>query len=148
MIIRLQPDQVVLFWDLIKQGVITAYKIPKDFQQDFANNYLEKLLTGMYQCWMGFEYDDEGKKKLIGFQCTKIMEEHEYGVRTLSLVGLYSLRLISKSMMIDMFDNLEKYALANGCNVIVAEYSVDRVGNILSEFGFEKHITVVRKVLT
>lgn len=147
MIIKLQPDQVPLFWDLIRHGVINAYKIPKEFQQDFVINYLKNLLSGMYQCWVGYEVKD-GVKKLTAIQCTRIVDEKEYGIKTLALIGIYGYRLIPEEMIKEVSEALEEFAKSNGCNVMVTEYSSKRVENILNQMGFEKHITVIRKVLT
>lgn len=148
MVIKLQPDQVVLFWDLIKHGVINAYKIPHEYQLDFTNKYLEKLLTGLYQCWVGYEIDEEGVKRITAIQCSRIIDEKEYGIRTFALIGVYGFRLISPALEDDTFEKLEEFARANGCNVMVTEYSSKRIGDMLAKHGFEKHITVSRKILT
>lgn len=148
MIIKLQPDQIPLFWELIRKGIISAYKIPKEFQQDFTNKYLENLLLGMYQAWIACQIDDEGEKRLVALACSKIVNEKEYGVRTLALIGVYGFRLITDEVLEKVTEGFEAYAKANNCNVIATEYSVKRVEDILNRMGFEKHITVSRKILT
>lgn len=148
MFIKLQPDQVPLFWDMIRHGVIQSYKIPKEFQQDFANKYLENLLLGMYQAWVGYNVDEDGNEKLHAIVCSKIVDEKEYGVRTLMLIGVYGFRLITDELIDEALKQFEKYAKANNCNVIATEYKLKRVEDILTRMGFEKHITVSRKILT
>lgn len=145
MMLKLQPDQVALFWDLIRKGTISAYSIPKKFQQDFAIGYLKSLLSGLYQAWVYFE--DESRK-IIAIMCTRIIDEREHGVRTLALIGLYGLRLISEEAVDEALETLEKFAKANGCSVIITEYSSKRVESMLLTRGYEKHITVARKPLT
>jgi hypothetical protein len=146
-IIKLQPDQIPLFWDLIKHGVIQSYRIPEEFQQDFTIKYLENLLLGLYQCWLGYTGESEDKK-IHAIMVTRIMDEKEYGIRTLSIVGIYGFRLIPQEMTEATMELVEEYARANDCNVIVTEYSLKRVGDMLESVGFEKHITVMRKILT
>lgn len=142
------PDQIPLFWNLIKHGVIQSYKIPEQFQQDFSLKYLENLLAGNYQCWVIYNLDEEENKRMVGILCTKIVNEIEYGVRTLMFIGIYGLRLITDEMIDDAIPTLEKFARANKCSVMATEYRLKRVGDILTRMGFEKHVTVSRKILT
>lgn len=148
MIIRLTPDQIPLFWDLTKYGVISAYSIPKEFQQDFTLKYLENLLLGNYQCWVVYSIDEEENKKITAIICSRIVDEREYGIRTLMLIGVYGFRLITDEAIDEAIDEFEKFAKANDCNVIATEYRLKRVGDILDRMGFETHVTVSRKVLT
>ena len=147
MFIKLQADQVFIFWDLIKHGLIQAYKIPREYQQDFSINYLEKLLTGHTQAWLAYEEKD-GEKKVIGILCTQILDEKNYGVRTLLIDTIYGFRLIPKDIIDEGMTALESYAKANNCNVMAAEFSNKRVGEILVDIGFETHRIISRKVLT
>lgn len=144
MLIRLQPDQVTWFWGLIKQGIINAYKVPKDFQQDFTLSMLKKLLTGMSQCWLNYEMDDKDRK-IHAIGITSILDEKDYGTRVLNIEALYGFRLISMDMMSDMYSSIEKFALANKCNVLASDYSTNRVKEFLDHLGFEKHRTICRK---
>lgn len=147
-VIKLLPDQISLFWSLIKHGVVQAYRIPKEFQQDFTLKYLENLMLGLYQCWVGYVETEEGEKKLHAILCTRIIDEKEYGVRTLAIIGVYGFRLIPQDMIESASAKIEEFARANNCNVMVTEYESKRVEDILNTMGFEKHITVARKILS
>ena len=148
MFIKLQADQVFLFWDLIKDGIIRSYRIPMDHRQNFSVKYLEHLLTGMCQAWVSYEIDEEGNKKVIAIVCTRIIREESYGVQTLFVDALYGFRLITQGVIDEAIGVMEKYAIANDCSVILTEYTLPRVGDILSSMGFEDHRTISRKVLT
>ena len=145
--IKLQADQVFLFWDLIKHGIIQAYKIPQDHRQSFAVKYLERLLTGLSQAWIAYD-EEEDKKKITCIVSTKIINQEEYGVKVLLIDTLYGFRLISDELIDIAITSFEAYAKANDCNAILAEYSPKRVGDILARMGFEEFRTVSRKVLT
>jgi len=147
MLIKLQPEQTAIFWSLIKQSMISAYKIPKDFQQDFTNRSFEHHLSGLAQCWFGYKFDDEGNRRLQYIATTKISDEKNYGVKALLVDTLYGFRLISQDLMDELYEGIRKFAKANDCNVIVAEYSNKRIGQILESLGFEKHKTICRKIL-
>ena len=145
--IKLQADQIFLFWDLIKHGVIQSYGIPQEHRQSFSVKYLEKLLSGLSQAWIGYE-EEEDKKKIIGVVSTRIIYEEDYGVRILMVDALYGFRLISNEVLDVSVSSLESYARANNCDAIVAEYSLKRVGDMLAYMGFEEHRTISKKVLT
>jgi len=145
--IKLQADQVFLFWDIIKHGVIQAYGIPQEHRQSFAVKYLEKLLTGGTQVWIAYE-EEEDKKKIICIVSTKIIQQEGYGVKILIIDTLYGFRLISDELIDISIIALEAYAKANNCDAITAEYSLKRVGDILAHMGFEEHRTISKKVLT
>lgn len=147
MIIKLQSDQVVLFWDMVKRGMISSQQIPKEFQQDFALNALGRLLSGMAQCWIGYAIDEEGNKKIHFIFTTSIIDEKYYGIRVIAVDSIYGFRLITQDMVDEIYKGVEDFALANNCNVIAAEYSNKRVKEFLSSQGFEKHRTVCRKFI-
>lgn len=147
MFIRLQPDQVTLFWDMIKQGMISSYKIPRKFQQDFAINALEQLLSGLSQAWIGFKFDEENNKKIHFIMTSKIIDEKHYGVRSLHIDSIYGFRLISEDMTSEIYEGMNEYAIANNCDIMTAEYSSKRVKHFLESHGFEDHKTTCRKIV-
>lgn len=147
MFIKLMPDQVTLFWDSIKHGMIESYKIPKEFQQDFAIKELKNLLSGLSQCWIGFQIDKEGNKKLDLIMTSKIIDNKFYGVKVLFVDSLYGFRLITDEIASEVYGVLEKFAMANNCHIISAESPNKRVEELMLNQGFEKQRTSYRKVL-
>ena len=147
MIIKLQPDQVILFWEMIKHCVINSYKIPEKYQQDFTLKILEHLLSGMSQCWIGYGIDEMNNKRVHFVLTTKMVDEKFYGIKSLFIDSIYSYRLITEEMVNNINENLEKFAKANNCNVMVAEYTTKRVGEFLISQGFEEHSSICRKIL-
>lgn len=148
MFIKLQPDQVTHFWEPIKHGMIEANKIPEESQQDFTLKALEHLLSGLTQCWIGFQIDDNGNKKLSFIMTTKIVDEKHHGIRVFSINTLYGFRLISEELVSEINDKLSGFAKANNCNVIAVETNVKRVKGFLISQEFEEHSTIYRKFLS
>ena len=146
--IKLQADQIFLFWDLIKHGAISSFKIPREYQQAFAVNVLEQLLTGMAQAWVGYVINDEGEKNIHYISTTKIVDEKFYGVRYLSVESLYGLRFIDQDVLNKMYEVFKSYALANNCNIILTSTFDKRPEDMLQSLGFEKYKLVSRKILT
>lgn len=147
MFIKLQPDQVPLFWEAIKHGMITVYKIPEDLKQDFAIGALTGLLSGMSQAWVGYDLDEEENKILRCIVTTKIIDDKYRGIRYLHIDSLYGYRTMPEGMPAEAFGVLEEYALANDCKAVSAEYSIKRVEDFLMSSGYEKHVTIARKFL-
>lgn len=147
MFIKLQPDQVPIFWDMIKQGMIESYRVPKEFQQDFTLNALTQLLSGMAQCWIGYKVDEEENKRIHYILTSKIVDEKHFGVRVMFIDSLYGFRLITQDMVDYAYEGLKKFALANNCNVIAAEHASKRVKEFLTSQGFEKYRTTYRKFI-
>jgi len=146
MFIKLQPDQVPLFWEMIRHCVIQAYKIPKKFQQDFGIKYLENILSGLYQAWIGYKLDKEDKKRINFIFTTKIIDEKYYGDRVLNIDSLYGFRMVSIASMDEVYKNFKIYAKANNCNGIIADYSSKRVKQLLDSHGFETYKSSCRRM--
>lgn len=147
MFIKLQEHEVPSFWELIKYGMIAVYKIPEEFQQDFAISTLVNLLSGMSQAWIGYDLDDEGVKRLQCVVTTKIVEDDIYGIRRLHIDSLYGYRTVSDHVPTEGFKCLDEFARANGCQAVTAEYFFDKAKEVLTAHGFEYHTTVCRKIL-
>lgn len=147
MFIKLQPDQVAHFWELIKHGLVVSYKIPQEFQQDFTQKYLEQTLLGLSQAWLGFMKDEEGNKQVHVTLTTKIVDEKYYGTKCLFVDSLYAFRPITEEIVIAVENTVVPFAKANGCNVIVADYTSNRVRDYLFSNGFEFYKSVARRLL-
>jgi len=147
MIIRLDSDQIVLFWDMIRKAAIEANQIPEKHQQDYAINKLTRLLSGNSQAWVGYTIDDIKGKNIKCIILTSIIDEKNYGIRVLNIESIYGFRLITLDVVEKIYAGLEKFAKSTKCDVMSGDYSFSRVKEFLFHVGFEKHRTVCRKFL-
>ena len=147
MIINLQGDQLILFWDLVRKSMIESNKVPKEYQQDYAISMLTKFLSGKMQAWIGYKIDEDGKKRLYTVFASSIVDEKHFGVRALNAESIYGFRMIDEEMLLDIYDKMIEFAKANNCNVLTADYSFNRVKDILLGAGFEIHRTICRKFI-
>jgi len=149
MIIRLQAnEQITLFWDMIRQCMIESNQVPKKFQQDYAINALERLLSGMLQAWVIYKEDENKDKRIHAILVSKIIDEKYYGIKILNAEALYGHRFIDDELIDEMFTKTEEFAKANGCNVMAADFSITRVKEILTRMGFREHRTICRKFIS
>ena len=147
MLIKLQPDQISLFWDLIREGMIKSFRIPDRFSQDFSINALKQLLTGETQCWLGHEVKDDNTKEINYILTTQIVDEKYYGLRAMYITSIHSLKPITADVLTEIHSALENYALVNNCNVVMADYYSERVKGFLLDTGFEKFKSTCRLFL-
>lgn len=147
MIIRLQPDQVVLFWDLIRKSMIESNNVPKEFHQEYSISMLTKFLSGKLQAWLGYKVNKDGDKEIHTVFASSIINEKYFGVRALNAESIYGFRVIDAEVLLDMYEKMVEFAKANDCNVLTADYSFNRVKEILLGAGFEKHRTICRKFI-
>lgn len=147
MFIKLMPDQVTLFWGSIKTGMIKSYKVPKEYQQDFAIKSLERLLSSLAQCWVRFHIDNENNRILDLIMTSKIINIDHCGARVLFIDSLYGFNLITDEIASEVYSCLDRFALANNCHMISTENSNERLEELLLDQGFEKGNTVYKKIL-
>lgn len=147
MIINLQPDQIVLFWDLIRKSMIDSNQVPKEYQQDYSIEMLSRFLSGKLQAWMGYEIDEEGNKRIQVVFASSITDNKYFGTRSLNAESIYGFRLIDGKVLSDIYDKMVEFAKANKCNVLIADYSFSRVKDILLGAGFEEYMTSCRKFI-
>lgn len=146
MIIKLQEDQIGLFWNLIKKSMIESNDIPLEFQQDYGIHKLTKLLSGSLQAWICYEVID-GQKHIKFVLVTSILDEKYHGIRVLNVEAIYGFRLVALDDITELYSGLEEFAKANKCNAVAADYSIPRVKEFLMHLGFEEHRTVCRKFI-
>lgn len=147
MIIRLNSDQVSVFWDLIRRGLIEANDIPREFQQDYSIHCLIKLHNGVYQAWLCYDINESGDKEIHAVGVTSILDEKFRGVKILNAEALFGLRPLTDKDINVIIKGLTDFAKANDCKVMSADYSIGRVREILTQMGFEEHRTVCRKFI-
>lgn len=147
MLIKLPPDSISLFWDHIRKGLVSSNRIPDDFAQQYSIDMLKQLLVGDLVCWLGFEYNDKQEKVPKYFITTQIQANTYRGTRTLYINSLYAIVPITKDMIYEMVNGLKPYAIAAGCDVVMADYYTERVKEILLDTGFEPYRSTCRQFI-
>lgn len=147
MFIKLQAEQISLFWESIKYGMVESYKVPREFQQDFAIKSLENLLSGLTQCWVCYQLDGNGNRKLCLIMTTKIINEDDYGAKTLFTDSFYAPRPMTDDILTEAYNGLEAFAKANNCSTMSAELSIKELEDLLVSYGFKKSRSIYKKIL-
>jgi hypothetical protein len=145
-IIKLQPEQIVTFWEGIKHSLVSVNQVPDEIVADYTNNELVNLLSGLSQCWLIFSYEGD-EKFLHAIMTTRIFTNHLYGGSVFSVSSLYGYRSLTEELIKEGFDAIREFARVNNCSMIIAESSNDRVNEILLGNNFEPFHVIYRSIL-
>lgn len=146
MIIKLQPEQIVTFWEGIKQSLVSVNQVPDEIVAEYTNNELINLLSGASQCWLIYSYVDDAKQ-LHAILTSRIFKNHLYGGNVFSISTLFGYRSLTDDIIKASFESLRVFAKANNCSMIIAESSNDRVNQILLGNNFEPFHVIYRSLV-
>jgi len=120
MILQLLPEQVADRWDEVGEAIAHSLPTLVDTElEGVMESILEALIGGVMQCWVSFQYGDDGKEVVNGIGTTAVIED--YGSRTRSLL-IYSTYSVSQTVdkdWRDAFEGIVKFAESKKCTRIV-----------------------------
>jgi hypothetical protein len=143
MFIKLLPDQVPTYWDIVKHGCQQVLPPMTADNEAAMNGVLKNLLTGQLQCWVGFTE----AQQFNGFIITEISTDTFSDQRFLRLYVLYGVRLISEDLWKEGFEKLEAFARSNNCQVMTGYTNNERLCEKIEKLGLIKTFSVVSKRL-
>lgn len=139
MITALQPSQVSLFWENIKQAFLQTNPPPPGADKhDYASNALANLLAQKYQCWIVYDLNENGEKLLYAMAITAIERDDFTGIDALHIISLYGFRRLNDALAKSSFKDFLKYANNTSCSVIKMQSNVSRVFELARLVGFKK----------
>ena len=138
-VIQLQPEQVSLFWDALKHAVVQVYRVPVGRREEALNSALAELMSGKYQCWVMYDFDEEKQeRRTYAVVVTSIVRHKLLGTDFLMVDAVYGFRKLNDEIIRDSFQSFVKFAENNGCNRVCCESSVSRVIQVVGELGFKE----------
>ena len=132
-IIKVQPSQVPLVWELVKLAAVKSQEVAPESFQPFCIQLLHNLLNGKAQCWA--RYNEEGT--VLSIQLTQICENDVVGVKELIIQGAYSFKLILEEEAIEQHRQWIAFAKATNCSRIVSYSSLPRSWQISETMGWQ-----------
>lgn len=135
MIIRLVPEQVAEYWDIIKHCACQTNNISEALAPEYCNNLFQQLLLERYQVWAGIATED-GQKKFIGMLITALIKNDLSGGNSLLMYGIYAYRLIDDNMLREGLSAIKQFAKAENCDNIFGFTNNERLLKFLGENGF------------
>lgn len=139
MITALQPSQVSLFWENIRQSFLSTNPPPPGVDHyAYTNKVLENLLTQKYVCWVVYKLNDSGEKVIHALAVTTIEKDNYTGVDTLHIISLFGYRRLDDELARSSFEDFLKYARNTGCFNIKLQSNVRRIFELARAVGFRK----------
>ena len=145
MIIKLLPEQVVKFWDMLRYAIAETFMPRNSCTNEHLQYILASLLAGKTQCWMGFK-DVEGERKFIGFIVTRIGSDPAIGEKTLFVDIIYAFQTVPEEIMFSAQVTLEKFAKNNDCKSMVAMTEADRIATLAKRNGYSQRFYLFKEV--
>lgn len=140
--LQLQPDQIAIFWDSIKQTMISSNVISVYVEEDYLNHTLEKCLSGKLSVWVYFDKDPGGQKQIYTMVITSIVEDRLFGYNYVIVEGIFGFRRLDDDQASLLVEKLGQYCKNVGAKYLKALTSNPKAMRIC-EAGGAKNIGVV-----
>lgn len=145
MIIKLLPEQVVKFWDMLRFAIAETFMPRGTCTNEHLRFILAGLLSGKQQCWMAFKLVDD-ERKFIGFIVTRLGEDQAIGEKTLFLDSVYAFQSVPDEIMADAQVVLNKFAAKNNCKHIVSLTESEKVMHLAQRNGYKARFYLYKEV--
>lgn len=138
MLLRLLPEQVARYWDIIKPGIEKALPPVAGESADKMNNILGAILGGGMVCWLIYRKLEEGIE-VTGFMVTTIAVDSCTITNSLLIYVIFAAkgRSIGGDGWAEGYEALSKYGKSVGCSRITGYTDVDYVCKIAEKLGGE-----------
>lgn len=132
MIIRVLPEQIPRFWEVIKFAMSKANNLENNELVVYLNVILHELLNSKAQCWIRFNDD----RFFMAICITGINVDKQTGEKKLILHCMYSFKAIDNDALKEELLFIKSYAENQKCSCICATSSNKRVWDLALLFGF------------
>ena len=136
MLVKLLPEQISEYWDIIKYAVENSLPPIANEAYDKMNRILEALLCDSMQCWVLYS-EIEDKRKLEAVVVTTLSTDLSSGVRSLMVYSLYGFSDLSDEAWKSGYETLARWGKGLGCNRVTAYTDVPKVCEVVKNLGGE-----------
>jgi len=136
MLIQLQPKDISIFWDKIKETMIKAGAVPEENKEVFLNSALVNLLSGSFQCWIVYEEGEDFKKDFYAIVITSILQDKLFKKLRLNIDYLYAFKVLTEELYSTGLESLRAFAKANSCIEIATESENAKIARVLVHRGY------------
>ena len=144
MLVKLTADQIANMWDILKFGIENSLPPIAGEGPDKINKIFEALLSGGYDCWLGYEKDEENCKLKLGHMVvTTINKDNASDTNNFLIYTMYGFRPMSDDEWLGGYMTLAKYAKAKGCNRMIAYSNEPRVLDIVDKIGGDRSYSFI-----
>lgn len=140
--IRLQPQQVTVYWPLLRKAIIKA--IGRIEETTIANIY-DSLMEGILDLWLLSSREENPKP--VGVVLGGVTVDLLVGYRNYLIYGAYALTHVEDDAWKAIFTTIETWARSRHCSRLVAFTDSPRVVSIAELVGAMTPVTMLEKEL-
>jgi hypothetical protein len=132
---KLLTDQIAAYWEFIKYAVVSANGM-KDSPhlEEYCRNLLCNLLSGKYQCWMGY---NDAKDQIKGVAVTQIQKDVG-DIPYVFIDSVYVYNATDDREKLRFIDVVKDFGDELQCKSVVFRTANDSIVDIANRFGFEE----------
>lgn len=143
MILKLLPDQIDAYWDVIQHAWIQTNPPPPGVSiVEYLNVLLENLLSGGAAAWIVYDEPVPDEKRVIAIGVTQLKRESLTGVTNVLIQCLYGLRKLDNALAAEAFSDFLKYARNTGAVRVKLQTSVPRVVELAKLCGCKREAEI------
>lgn len=142
MLVKLIPDQIAKFWDIIKYAVEQSIPPIVGESPNKMNNILMEALEGSVDVWASYTKDERGNR-FEAIVLTEILYDRPSRTKNLLIYCIYGYEDVDGQSWVKGLSSLTKYAASKGCNQIVAYTDIPHVVEIADKLGGETKYTFI-----
>lgn len=139
-VIRLLPNQIPQYWELIKFACAKADKVDEEYYLDYFNELLYSLLSGKAQCFVAINETRE----IIGLLVTRILLDRITGDNYLFLQSLYGWEKMNQDIWEEAYMLVIEFAQNSKCKHLICQTGNPKVWENVEKIGFIDYERVYR----
>lgn len=138
MLVRLETDQVLKYWEPLKGLIIAAQPVGAIWDRAAEVKLLEAAATGVLQVWT--EVSPSGSIDAV--LSTMFTEDMASGTMGMLIYSLTVLSKVPGDRWVSGFDALCKYAKSRGCKRVTAFSNNPKIVGIVQKLGGDTSLTL------
>ena len=143
MMIRLIPEQVSKFWDIIKYALEDFPPASIEVRDaNWINNILISAMDGSIQVWASYDRLEEGIN-FKGIVITSIEVDKFVKQKNLLIYYVYMFNSMSVANWTEGLDVVRKYAKSRKCSRVLAYSNIPEIINISKKLGGDVSTTFI-----
>jgi hypothetical protein len=138
MLIRLSPEQLSSYWELIYRAIKSSSLALANMSEERINNILASLMNGLAVCWI-----DERGSTVTTVVITSMVVEPISETKSLLIYTAHMFSKLKSEHYIEMAKGLGAYATSLGCAQILVYCSNNKLSDLLVEYGADTFTLVI-----
>ena len=142
MLVKLLPDQISRFWDIIRYAIEQSLPPIVGEHPNKMQNILMSALDGSIDVWASYTRSEKSNK-FEGVVLTEVLFDIPSRTKNLLIYCMYGYEEVSDQSWINGLLTLTKYAASKGCNQVVGYTDNSYIVELVNRLGGEAKSTFI-----